>query len=93
MPGLLPSYEPSASRLPINGVFAVASDAIEVVYEADTCVMVDVVVKNLWMRDGSAGVHVVVIWDDLLSSGCRRGYKGVERCTSLVWALSLRGLV
>ena len=92
MPGLLPSYEPSASKLPINGVFAVASDAIEVVYEADTCVMVDVVVKNLWMRDGSAGVHVV-IRDYLLSSGCRRGYESVVRCTLLIWALSLRGLV
>ena len=92
MPVLLPSYEPSASKLPINGVFAVASDAIEVVYKVGTCVMVDVVVKNLWMRDGSAGVHVV-IRDYLLSSGCRRGYKGVDRCTLLVWASSFREAV
>ena len=48
----------------------------------------DVVVANLWMRDGSASVRVVVIRDVireyLLSSGCRRGYKGVDRCTLLV---------
>ena len=57
----------------------------------------DVVVANLWMRDGSASVRVVVIRDVireyLLSSGCRRGYKGVDPRTLLVWALSFRGLV
>ena len=66
---------------------------MQVVYKVGTCVMVDVVVKNLWMRDGSAGVHVVVSRDYLLSSGCRRGYESVIRCTLLVWASSFREAV
>ena len=48
------------------------------------CLMGDVVVANLWMRDGSASVRVDVIREYLLSSGCRRVYKGVDRCTLLV---------
>ena len=57
-----------------------ASDAVEVVHDVGTCVMVDVVIRD-------------VIREYLLSSGCRRGYKGVDPRTLLVWALSLRGLV
>ena len=74
-----------------------ASDAVEVVSERGTCIMVDVVVTNLWMQDGSASVHGDVIRDVireyLLSSGCRRVYKGVDPRTLLIWALSFRGLV
>ena len=32
------------AALPINGVFAVASDAVSVVHDVGTCVMVDIVV-------------------------------------------------
>ena len=85
------------AALPINGVFAVASDAVSVVHDVGTCIMVDVVVTNLWMQDGSASVHGDVIRDVireyLLSSGCRRVYKGVDPRTLLVWASSFLELV